>query len=131
MRNFLLAFGLLLAGSLIASEKNATRTNAESHDLVFSYFTAAHEFGSTHPKTMEYRTELQARLDDGDVIDTTKLEAMLTELFREHHALVRTMTLTHPKTQRNLQKISIASRIMTYAPDYLAKNLDNLVTRKH
>ena len=73
---------------------------------------------------------LESRIEAGERYEPNKLNARLVELYRAHDLLLSRHALNHPKTQSNLRKLSLVSKLMTMDADYLARNLDRLANEQ-
>jgi len=130
MRSCILALMISLAVCTLADDRGeTTSSNATLEDVVMEYMSVHRKYGSRHPKTLALRKDVETRIDIGERIDLSRMDAKLTGYFREFQLAKQKLSIRHPQTQESLHKILIATKLLTYEPEYFANNWTTILTK--
>ena len=99
---------LIVAFCLVSVVQLATVQAADVvglHLFIEASAIATQSFGEKHPKVVELNREIDRRLQLGERVDATAVEARLVDLVRERGEIRRLMGARHPKTIDNARRI--------------------------
>lgn len=109
-------------------EQKKKREPADLQDAILDYFSSKIMLGAEHPEAINLRMDVADRLLAREKLNPAKLELALKDSYVAHQKLVRTYGEGHPEVYRNLKKISLVAKLMTYEAEFLEKNWEKIAT---
>jgi hypothetical protein len=128
MRPYILAIMISFSVCAIGDDRlERPSTTANLNDVVVEFVSAKHKFGPQHPNTVKLKRDLMARIDSGERLDLQQMDTKLSGYYRAYRAAKEKLSIRHPKTQESLRNLSIATKMLSYEPEFFSKNWEDLL----